>query len=75
MMRNDLLQQISSLPSDADIGIEVGGEHVDIAGLAPATEGGLVVLRCHLPDVLDMLAEWGIPKQQREQIASAEPGA
>jgi hypothetical protein len=73
MTRDDLLQQISNLPPDADIGIDVGGEHVDIVGLAPAAEGGLVVLQCHLPDVLDMLAEWGIPKRQRERIASVEP--
>ena len=53
MMRDDLLRQIANLPSDTDVGIEVGGERVDIVGLAPTIEGGLVVLQCHLPDVLD----------------------
>ena len=74
MMRDELLQQISALPPDTDIGIQVGGDHLDIADLVPWGGGGYVALKCHSSDLRDMLVQWGISKQQQDRIALGEPG-
>ena len=72
MKRDELLLQISALPSDTDIGIQVGGDHLDIADLVPCGEGRFVALRCHSRDLRDMLLHWGIPKDLRKRIALGE---
>lgn len=61
MMRDELLKQISALPADADIGIRIGEDHVDIADLASWGDGNFVALTCHSADLRDVLSEWGLP--------------
>ena len=72
MKRDELLLQISALPPDTDIGIQVGGDHLDIADLVTWGEGGFVALKCHSPDLRDMLVHWGISKKLRKQITLGE---
>ncbi|HET6479320.1 MAG TPA: hypothetical protein VFG35_04645 [Actinoplanes sp.] len=72
MRRDELLLQISALPPDTDIGIQVGGDHLDIADLAPWGEGRFVALKCNSRDLHDMLSHWGIPKDLRKLIALGE---
>ena len=72
MMRDELLQQISALPPDTDIGIQVGGDHLDIADLVPWGDGAFVALRCHSSDLRDMLLQWGISKQRQARIVLEE---
>jgi hypothetical protein len=68
MMRDELLKQISALPPDADIGIQIGDDHLDIADLAPWGDGGFVALTCHSADLRDVLSEWGLPVSQRQWL-------
>jgi hypothetical protein len=72
MMRDDLLKQISALPQDSDIGIQLGGDHLDIADLVAWGDGGFVALKCHASDLRDVLLEWGLLAHQRERVI-AEP--
>jgi hypothetical protein len=67
-MRDDLLKQISALPPDADIGIQIGDDHLDIGDLVPWGEGGFVALRCHSGDLRDVLSEWDLPDHQRVRL-------
>jgi hypothetical protein len=41
MMRDELLTRIGALPADADVGIRIGDDQVDIADVVPWGEGGL----------------------------------
>jgi hypothetical protein len=60
MMRDDLLNQLSALPPDVDIGIQIGEDHLDIADLVPWGDGGFVALKCHSGDLRDLLSELGM---------------
>jgi hypothetical protein len=68
MMRDDLLKQLSALPPDADVGIQLGDDHLDIAELVPWGEG-FVALTCHSADLRDVLLDWGMPGPRREDPA------
>jgi hypothetical protein len=61
MKRDELVQQLSDLPPDTDIGIQIGDDHLDIADLVPWGNGGFVALKCHSGDLRDVLSEWGLP--------------
>jgi hypothetical protein len=65
MMRNDLLTQLSALPPDADVGIQLGDDHLDIAGLVPWGDG-FVALTCHAGDLRDVLRDWGLSVSRGE---------
>jgi hypothetical protein len=67
MMRDELLKQIAALRPDADVGIQIGDDHLDIAGLVPWGNGGFVALKCHSADLRDVLVEWGLSAGQREK--------
>lgn len=69
MMRDELLQQIAALPAEADIGIQLGEDHLDIADLVPWGDGEFVGLRCHSVDLLDVLSEWDLPADVCERLA------
>jgi hypothetical protein len=56
MMRDELIQQIAKLPADADVGIQIGDEHLDIAEVIAWGDGGFGALRCHPNDLHDLLA-------------------
>jgi hypothetical protein len=71
MTRDDLLMKLSALPPDADIGIQVGDEHLDIAELVPWGDG-FVALTCHAPDLRDLLRSWGV-SGSRENPAAETP--
>jgi hypothetical protein len=72
MTRNELLEQISALPPETDIGIQVGGETLDITDLVPWGDGRFVALKCHSGDLHDVLLQWGIPKHQQDRIVQGE---
>lgn len=69
MMRDKLLKQISALPPDADTGIQIGDDHLDIADLVPWGDGGFVALQCHSGDLRDVLSEWGLREPQQMLLA------
>jgi hypothetical protein len=72
MRRDDLLKQLSTLPPDTDIGIQIGSDHLDIADLVSWGDGGFVALKCHSVDLRDVLLEWGLPALQREQVVAVQ---
>jgi len=69
MMRDELLQLITAVPSDTDIGVQLGNDHLDIVDLVPWGDGQFNALKCHPKDLRDLLIDWGLPDKQREQIA------
>jgi hypothetical protein len=71
MMRDELLKHLSALPADANIGVRIGDGHLDITDVAPWGDEGFVVLRCHAPDVRDVLMEWGLPDPVCEHLVAA----
>jgi hypothetical protein len=68
MKRDDLLAQLSCLPADADIGVQLGDAHLDIAGVSAWGNGAFVALECHEADLRDVLSEWGLRAGRREPI-------
>jgi len=71
MMRNELMRQLAVLPEDTLIGVQLGDQHVDATRLVPWGDEGFVDLQCHAADLLQVLREWRMPAQQREQIIVA----
>ena len=74
MRRDELLKQLSTLPPDTDVGIQIGADHLDIADLVSWGEGGFAALMCHSDDLRDVLLEWGLPTLQREQVIAVQSG-
>ena len=72
MLRDDLLRQLSALPADADIGVRIGDQHLDVTDLAPWGDEGFVDLRCHPADLGDVLLEWGLPARRRRQLLAGD---
>jgi hypothetical protein len=68
MMRDELLEQLSAFPADANIGVRIGDSHLDITDLTPWGDEGFVDLQCHAADLRDVLLEWGLPVRKREQL-------
>jgi len=66
MMRDELMQQIATLPADADVGIQIGDDHLDIAEVLAWGDGSFGALRCHPNDLRDLLAERGLHNQERD---------
>jgi hypothetical protein len=56
MMRDDLLQQLAALPADADVGVQIGDDHLDIADVIAWGNGSFGALRCYPNDVRDLLS-------------------
>jgi len=73
MMRDELLDHLFDLPTDADITVRIGDACLDITGLAPWGDQGFVSLQCYAADIRDVLKEWGVPASKREQLAAAQP--
>jgi len=76
MLRDELLKQLSALPANAIIGVRIGDGHLDVTDLAPRGDQGFVDLQCHPADLRDVLMEWGLPTNKRDELvpaASAEP--
>jgi hypothetical protein len=65
MMRDELIQQIATLPEDADVGIQIGDDHLDIAEVLAWGDGSFGALRCHPSDLRDLLASQGLHNQER----------
>jgi hypothetical protein len=63
MMRDDLLRQLSALPPEVDVGIQIGDDHLDIADLV-CWGDGFVVLTCHSGDLRDVLCDRDRPSQR-----------
>jgi hypothetical protein len=69
-MRDELLQRIAALPPEADVGVQIGDDHLDIADLVTWGDGNFIALKCHPNDLRDLLLEWGLPDDRRGRIAS-----
>ncbi|MEV7621874.1 hypothetical protein [Actinoplanes sp. NPDC089786] len=67
--------QLIALPEDTPIGVQIGDQHLDAVSLTPWGDEGFVDLQCHSSDLLDVLLEWNLPAQQREQIVAAANNA
>lgn len=46
MKRSELLRRILALPADADVGVQIGEEHLDIADVVAWGDGAFGALRC-----------------------------
>ena len=57
MMRDELMLQVATLPADADVGVQIGDDHLDIAEVVAWGDGGFGALRCHPNDLRDLLRE------------------
>lgn len=68
MMRDELIKQLSDLPADATIGVQISDAHLDIVDLKPWGDEGFVDLQCDAVDVRDVLREWGLPAGKRVQL-------
>lgn len=70
-MRNELMRQLSTLPEETIIGVQIGDQHLDVTNLAPWGDEGFVDLQCHAADLRDVLAEWDLPAHKRERLVAA----
>lgn len=68
MMRDELVRRIAALPADADVGIQIGDDHLDIADAIAWGEGDFGALTCHPSDLRDLLMAWGLPRGLRERL-------
>lgn len=64
MMRDELLQQIATLPASADVGIQIGDDHLDIVDVVAWGDGGFGALRCNANDYRDLLLAWRLQGQE-----------
>jgi len=71
MLRDELLKQLSTLPADTNIGVQIGDQHLDVTDLTPWGDEGFVALQCHAGDLRDVLVEWGMPAHKREEVVAA----
>lgn len=55
MMRDELLEKVAALPPEADVGIRLGEDCLDIAGLESWGNGLFVALLCDENDLRDVL--------------------
>jgi hypothetical protein len=58
MRRRELLQRIAALPADADIGVQIGDDYLDIADVVAWGDGAFGALQCDRADLRDLLAAW-----------------
>jgi hypothetical protein len=58
MKRRELLQRIAALPPDADVGVQIGDDHLDISDVVAWGDGTLGALRCHRGDLRDLFRAW-----------------
>ncbi|GLY96789.1 hypothetical protein Acsp02_40430 [Actinoplanes sp. NBRC 103695] len=59
MMRDELLQRIAALPEDADVGFQIGDDHLDIAEVIVWGVDQFGALKCDAGDLRDVLIAWG----------------
>ena len=74
MKRNELLRQIAALPAGADVGVQIGDEHLDVVAVGAWAGGRFGALRCQPSDLRDVLLSWGLPAKLRERLVSGHAG-
>ena len=72
MMRDELLRKIATLPAEADVGIAIGDDHLDIAEVGTWGNGQFGALKCDRNDLRDLLLAWGLPAKRRKQLAPSD---
>lgn len=72
MRRDELLERLRALPAGVDVGVKVGGGHVDIADVVRWGDGRFGAVMCHLVDLNDLLIERGLSASQRRRVVSEE---
>lgn len=68
MMRDELLRRIAALPAEADLGVRLGDDHLDIADVILWGEGRFGALKCHPSDIRDVLLACGLPRDLRQRL-------
>ena len=58
MFRDEMVRQLVELPVNADVLLQLGDGHVEIAGLAYRETEPASVLLPHQPDIRDVLADY-----------------
>jgi hypothetical protein len=74
MLRHELMRLIAALPADADVGVQIGDETLDIADVVPWGDGAFAALRCHPGDLRDLLADWRLPLDLRRRVLPGGAG-
>jgi hypothetical protein len=72
MMRDELLRHLIALPPEADIVMEIGKVHIEIAGLVYRGDRANTTLLPHLADLRDALVEWGIPAGKTTELIAGK---
>jgi hypothetical protein len=70
MKRRELLQRIAALPPDADVGVQIGDDHLDISDVVAWGEGAFGALRCHRGDLRDLIRAWKADNASRGESAA-----
>lgn len=60
MRRGELIKQLFEFPEEADVGVQLGDDHLDIADVVPWGGGQFVALRYQSADLRDLLLELAI---------------
>jgi hypothetical protein len=68
--RDELIRMLLELPRRSEIDIQIGTEHVGIAGVMPWGRSNWAALQCLRPDFLDLLEAWCLPADIHEQIVN-----
>jgi hypothetical protein len=57
MRRDELVKQVSALRRNADVGVLIGDEYLDVADIVPWRGGRSVALRCDSVDLWDLVVD------------------
>ena len=68
MTRDELVKRLSALPPEAEIDIQIGAEHLDVADIVPWGDENFVALVADPIDLRDVLVMWGVPPRRRNLL-------
>jgi hypothetical protein len=71
MLRDELINKLSALPEGANIGVQIGTEHLDVTDITPWGDEGFVDLQCDAADLRDVLLMWGLPADKRDELVGS----
>jgi hypothetical protein len=72
MKRRELLRRIAALPADADVGVQIGDDHLDISEVVAWGDGAFGALRCHRADLRDLFLAWQLDFSMRSPIVQSK---
>ena len=71
MLRDELMNRLSALPEGANIGVQLGTEHLNVTDLTPWGDKGFVDLQCDAADLRDVLLMLGLPAAKRDELVGS----